>query len=227
MNSMKRFVIIVAGGSGQRMESSIPKQFLTIHKEIILMKSIRTFYEFDPSLNIILALPKDHIDYWNELCLKHKFSIKHTIVFGGKTRYHSVKSALEKITSDGIVAIHDGVRPLVSQNTISQVFEIATINGNAVPYIDMVDSVRFVDFNENHPVDRNKYKLIQTPQAFDCNLIKKAYEQSWEESFTDDASTIEKLGIKINLVPGNRENIKITSQTDIKIAEAFSDYLSA
>jgi len=218
---MKRYVIIVAGGSGQRMGSSIPKQFLSIHKEIILMKSIRAFYEFDSTLKIILALPENHITYWNELCLKHHFSIDHTIVPGGYTRYHSVKNALEKIDCDGIVAIHDGVRPLVSQSTIEQVFEIASINGNAIPYTDLVDSLRFVDSGVNRPTDRNKYKLVQTPQAFDCVLIKRAYEQSWDKSFTDDASIVEKLGIKINLVPGNPENIKITSQTDIKIAEAL------
>ncbi|HAF30365.1 MAG TPA: 2-C-methyl-D-erythritol 4-phosphate cytidylyltransferase [Bacteroidales bacterium] len=219
---MKRFVIIVAGGSGQRMGSSIPKQFLSIHKEIILMKSIRAFYEFDSTLKIILALPENHISYWNDLCQKHKFLIEHSIVSGGLTRYHSVKNALEKINTNGIVAIHDGVRPLVSQATIEQVFEIATINGNAIPYIDLIDSLRFVDSHLNYPADRNKYKLIQTPQAFDCELIKRAYEQEYDKSFTDDASIVEKLGIKINLVPGNPENIKITSQTDIKIAEALS-----
>ena len=223
---MKRFTIIVAGGSGQRMDSSIPKQFLSINNEIILMKSIRSFHEFDSTLKIIVAIPENHLPYWHDLCNKHDFTIKHIVVKGGQTRYRSVKNALEKVANDGVVAIHDGVRPLVSQNTIEQVFEIAEINGNAVPYIDLVDSIRFIDSVVNKPVDRNKYKLIQTPQAFDCNLIKKAYEQSWDEFLTDDASLVEKLGIKINLVPGNRENIKITSQIDIKIAEALSNYLS-
>lgn len=219
---MKRFAIIVAGGSGQRMGSSIPKQFLCIHKEVILMKSIRAFYEFDSTISIIVALPENQISYWNKLCIKHHFTIAHTIVSGGNTRYHSVQNAIEKISNDGIVAIHDGVRPLVSQYTIEQVFEIASINGNAVPYLDLVDSIRFVDSNANTPVDRNKFKLVQTPQAFDCGLIKRAYEQDWDNSFTDDATIVEKLGIKINLVPGNSENIKITTQTDIKIAEALS-----
>lgn len=223
---MKKFVIIVAGGSGQRMESSIPKQFLTIHKEIILMKSIRAFYAYDSSIEIILALPSNHISFWKELCKQHHFEISHTIVYGGKTRYHSVKNALEKIKGTGLVAIHDGVRPLVSQTTITQVFDLASKEGNAIPYIDLVDSIRLVDSDHNQPVDRNKYKLIQTPQVFDCDLIKKAYTQDWDSCFTDDASTVEKLGIKINLIPGNKENIKITSQTDLKIAEAFSDYLS-
>ena len=221
---MKRFAIIVAGGSGQRMESNIPKQFLSINNEIILMKSIGAFYAFDSEISIILALPENHMAYWKELCAKHEFKINHTIVSGGKTRFHSVKNALDKIDSDGIVAIHDGVRPLINQNTIEQVFEIASINGNAVPYIDLIDSVRYVEEKANKPVDRNKYKLIQTPQAFDCNLIKKAYNQKYTEGFTDDANVVEKLGIKINLVPGNRENIKITSQIDLKIAEALLNY---
>jgi len=223
---MKRFVIVVAGGSGQRMESSIPKQFLTIHNELILIKTIKSFHTFDKTLKIILALPENHIPYWNELCEKHNFKIEHTIVKGGKTRFHSVQNALQEVSDNGIVAIHDGVRPLVSQKTINQVFDIASLNGNAIPYIDLIDSIRLVDSNSNHPVDRNKYKLIQTPQAFDCKLVKKAYTLPWDISFTDDASVVEKLGTKINLVPGNRENIKITSKIDLKIAEALSDYLS-
>lgn len=223
---MKRYVIIVAGGSGQRMESSVPKQFLLINNEIILMRSIRAFYEFDSSIEIIVALPNDQTEYWTKLCTEKHFNINHKVVVGGKTRYHSVKNALREIGSDGIVAIHDGVRPLVSQSTINLVYEIASINENAVPYIDIVDSIRKIDSNINSPVDRNKYKLIQTPQAFNCKLIKSAYNQEWDKSFTDDATIVEMTGIKINLVSGNRENIKITNRIDLKIAETFSDYLS-
>jgi 2-C-methyl-D-erythritol 4-phosphate cytidylyltransferase len=224
---MKRFVIIVAGGSGQRMKSSVPKQFLTINNEIILMMSINSFFNFDQSIEIIVALPEDQISTWKKLCLKHNFIVKHSIVAGGRTRFHSVKNALEKVNSEGIVAIHDGVRPLVNYETIKRVFEKASLSDNAVPYIDLVDSIRYVDSDVNRPVDREKYKLIQTPQAFKSNLIKKAYEQPWEESFTDDASVVEKLGNKINLIEGNRENIKITSQVDLKIAEILKIYLSA
>ncbi|MCK5170689.1 MAG: 2-C-methyl-D-erythritol 4-phosphate cytidylyltransferase [Bacteroidales bacterium] len=223
---MKRYAILVAGGSGQRMESTVPKQFLSINNEIILMRSIRAFYEFDSFIDIIVALPNDQIEYWTKLCIEKRFKINHKVVSGGKTRYHSVKNALEEIGNDGIIAIHDGVRPLVSQSTIDQVYEIALINENAVPYIDITDSIRKVDSNINSPVDRNKYKLIQTPQAFNCKLIKRAYNQEWDKSFTDDASVVEMTGIKINLVPGNRENIKITNQIDLKIAESLSDYLS-
>ncbi|MDA3954650.1 MAG: 2-C-methyl-D-erythritol 4-phosphate cytidylyltransferase [Bacteroidales bacterium] len=222
---MRHYVVIVAGGSGQRMKSSVPKQFLLLNNELILMKSINSFYTFDKSIKIVVALPEGQFSTWKDLCLKHNFNIKHTIVAGGQTRYHSVKNALAKVNTEGVVAIHDGVRPLVSQNTIKQVFKKASISGNAVPYIDHVDSIRYVDSDVNHPVDRNKYKLIQTPQAFDCNIIKKAYKQAWNESFTDDASLVEKLGIKINLVSGNRENIKITSKLDLKIAESLSNYL--
>lgn len=224
---MKRFVIIVAGGSGQRMKSSIPKQFLAINNEIILMMSINSFYLFDQSIEIIVALPENQISIWKELCLKHNFIVKHSIVAGGQTRYHSVKNALVNVNTEGIVAIHDGVRPLVSYETIERVFKKASLSENAVPYIDLVDSIRYVDSVTNHPVDREKYKLIQTPQCFKVNLVKKAYEQPWEESFTDDASVVEKLGNKINLIKGNRENIKITSQVDLKIAEVLKNYLSA
>lgn len=224
---MKHYAIIVAGGTGQRMKSSVPKQFLSINNEIILMMSINSFYRFDPSIEIIVALPKDQISTWKKLCIKHNFTVKHSIVTGGKTRYHSVKNALTKINAEGIVAIHDGVRPLVSVETIEQVFEKASLSENAVPYIDLVDSIRYVDSETNHPVDREKYKLIQTPQVFKSDLIKKAYDQPWEESFTDDASVVEKLGTKINLLKGNKENIKITSQIDLKIAAVLKDYLSA
>lgn len=223
---MKKYAIIVAGGSGQRMSSSIPKQFLKIKDEIILMKSIRAFFNFNNSIEIIIALPEDQIGYWKNLCLENNFVINHKVVCGGKTRFHSVKNALKEISTDGIVAIHDGVRPLVSQDTINNVFEIALTNGNAVPYIDSVDSVRVIESLSNKPIDRDKVKLIQTPQAFDCKLLLNAYEQNWHENFTDDASVVEKMGEQINLVPGNKENIKITNQIDLLIAEALSDYIS-
>lgn len=223
---MKTYAIIVAGGSGQRMNSEVPKQFLKIKNEIILMKSIRAFALFDPEIEIIVALPENQIDIWKELVEVERFEIKHTVVEGGATRFHSVKNALSAIGCDGFVAIHDGVRPLVSKNTIKNTFETAKHVGNAIPFININDSLRFVDGLKNTSVDRSKYKSIQTPQVFDCILIKKAYEQEYSEKFTDDASVIENLGIKINLVQGNIENIKITTQADLKIAEALSNYLS-
>jgi len=223
---MKKYAIIVAGGSGQRMSSLIPKQFLQINTEIILMKSIRAFFNYDQSINLIVALPENQIEYWKKLCVQNNFNIDHKVVAGGKTRFHSVKNALKEISTDGIVAIHDGVRPLVSQETIDNVFEIAITNGNAIPYIDSIDSIRIIESSSNKPIDRDKIKLIQTPQAFDCKLILNAYEQDWHENFTDDANVVEKMGKQINLVPGNKENIKITNQADLIIAEALSNYLS-
>ncbi len=223
---MKQFAIIVAGGSGERMQSEVPKQFLEINGTPLLMISIKAFYRFNPEIKIIVALPENQISFWQQLCHKHAFNCKHQIVVGGETRYHSVKNALKKIDSEGIVAIHDGVRPLVSQQTIQNVFKKAAEKGNGVPCIDLVDSIRSVTNNENKPADRTSFKLIQTPQAFDSKIILRAYEQPFEPSFTDDANVAEKGGQKINLVTGNRENIKITTQVDLIIASALIDYLS-
>ena len=223
---MKQFAIIVAGGSGERMQSEVPKQFLEIDGTPLLMISIEAFYRFNPEIKIMVALPENQISFWKQLCQKHSFSIKHQIVVGGETRYHSVKNALKKIDSEGIVAIHDGVRPLVSQQTIQNVFKKAAEKENGVPCIDLVDSIRSVTNNENKPADRTAFKLIQTPQAFDGKIIQQAYEQPFEPSFTDDASVAEKAGQKINLVAGNRENIKITTQVDLIIASALINYLS-
>lgn len=223
---MKQFVIIVAGGSGERMKSDIPKQFLEVKGIPVLMRSIRAFYRFNPDIKITVALPEEQITYWQQLCQKYAFNIKHQMVAGGETRFHSVKNALKNIDPEGIVAIHDGVRPLVSQQTIQRVFETATLKGNAIPYIDIADSVRQVSNDKNNPVDRSKLKLIQTPQAFDGKIIQKAYEQPYEPSFTDDAGVVEKTGQKINLVEGNRENIKITTRVDLMLANTMSGYLS-
>jgi len=223
---VKRYAIIVAGGSGQRMNSSLPKQFLRIKNKIILMKSIDAFYSFDPEIEFVVAIPENQIDFWKELVIKEGFPVRHKIVAGGATRFHSVRNAISTIGCDGFVAIHDGVRPLVSKKTIQDVFELAEKSGNAIPFVNINDSLRFVDGIKNISVDRTKYISIQTPQVFDCILIKKAYEQPYSENFTDDASVVENLGIKINLVPGNHENIKITNQVDLQLAEILSDYLS-
>jgi len=218
---MKNFAIIVAGGMGERMKSEIPKQFLVIGQHPILMHSISAFYEFDKYIEIIIVLPEDQITYWQQLCSEHSFNIKHKIVKSGETRFHSVKNAIELVEDEGIVAVHDGVRPLVSQNTIKRCFDTVTKLGNAIPFINIPDSIREVENNRNKPVDRLKYKLIQTPQVFFTKVIKKAYQQEYIPEFTDDASVVETLGESINLVEGNRENIKITSQVDILIADTL------
>ncbi len=218
---MHNYAIIVAGGKGERMGSEIPKQFLELVGKPILMHTIEKFKQTFLSIEIILALPENQIGFWEELCCKYGFTnIPYQIVKGGDTRFQSVKNALALIKEKGIVAIHDGVRPLVSEETIKSCFKIAEEKGNAIPVVDVVDSLRFVskENKTNKAVPRSCYKSVQTPQCFDATLILKAYQQEYNNSFTDDASVVEALGTKIYLVEGNRENIKITSEIDLKAA---------
>ena len=221
---MKKHAIIVAGGSGSRMKCELPKQFIELNKQPILMHTISAFFYFDNDINIVVVLPENQIEFWQELCEKHTFYIPHTIVKGGKERFHSVKNGIEGIT-EGVVAIHDGVRPLVSKATLERCFTNAEQKGNAIPVIDIVETLRAVRSNSSKTVDRNKYKLVQTPQCFTAELIKNAYNQDFNTSFTDDASVVETMGIQINLVEGNRENIKITTPNDLIIAQAYKQQL--
>ncbi len=215
----KNFVIITAGGIGNRMNSEIPKQFLKIADEVILMMTIRKFYDYDYDLNILLSLPENYISYWNNLCEKEQFKIKHSIVAGGQTRFHSVKNALNRVTGDGYVAVHDGVRPLVSAQTIMNTFVSAQTYGNGIAALPIDFSLRKTIENSNISENREQFKQIQTPQTFSVNILKKAYELNYDNSFTDDATVVEKTGEKIFLCEGNKENIKITTAFDIKFAE--------
>lgn len=221
---MHKYAIIVAGGKGERMGETTPKQFLELNGKPILMHTINKFRETYQDIEIILALPENQIDFWEELCVLHQFPFSpKRIAKGGKTRFESVKNALEKVESKSIVAIHDGVRPLVSSATIINCFKLAEEKGNAIPVIDIVDSLRHVSKQENtnKAVTRSCYKAVQTPQCFQSDIILKAYQQEFNPSFTDDASVVEKLGETINLVCGNTENIKITTQQDLLLAEAL------
>ena len=219
---MKRYAIIVAGGSGSRMNADIPKQFILLKGLPILMHTINRFYNFDSSIHIILVLPQSHIANWDGLCKEHNFILKHQIVCGGETRFHSVKNGLDAITETNVVVgIHDGVRPFVSNETLSSCFEGAEKSGNAVPAVAVSDSLRQVENSENKYLDRNHIKIIQTPQCFQIALLKKAFLQNYSPSFTDDATVVEAIGEKINLVEGNAANIKITTPYDLKIAEVI------
>ncbi len=221
---MHKCVIIVAGGKGERMGSEAPKQFLELAGKPILMHTLEKFKQTIPSIEIILALPENQFDFWEELFYKYKLpKIPHQVVKGGTTRFHSVENALELVKENSIVAIHDGVRPLVSAKTIEACFNEAEKKGNAIPVVDVVESLRHVSKqdNINKAVARSCYKLVQTPQCFTSEIILKAYQQEFDNFFTDDASVIEKLGETINLVEGNRENIKITTAEDLIIAEAL------
>ena len=218
---MTKNAIIVAGGKGERMNADIPKQFLEIQGKPILMHTLEVFHRYDSEMKLILVLPSVQIDFWKELCKKHAFTVSHQIVEGGQTRFHSVKNGLNTFSAAGLVAVHDGVRPLVSLETISRCFDAAKKYEAVVPVVDLVDSIRQVNENGSISVDRNQYKLVQTPQIFHFDLLKKAYDQEFSQAFTDDASVVEVLGTKIYLVEGNRENIKITTEFDLKMAESI------
>ncbi len=218
---MKKFVIIVAGGSGTRMGTEIPKQFLELHGKPVLMHTIQVFYNYDPECELILVLPSSQQEYWAGLCLKHGFSLPHQIVSGGETRFYSVRNGLEQVTGEGIVFIHDGVRPLVRRETIDRCFETAWKNGNAIPVLAVNESLRKLEGGKNIAVDRSLYFSIQTPQTFRSEQIREAFRQDFDPAFTDDASVAERAGFSVNLVEGNRENIKITNPTDLILASAF------
>jgi 2-C-methyl-D-erythritol 4-phosphate cytidylyltransferase len=219
---MKKVVIIVAGGRGKRMKSDIPKQFLPIFGFPILMHTIKKFYRHDSSIKIIIVLPKTQIKTWKKLCRDYKFKLGHDIVKGGITRFHSVKNGVSKIRGkDWIVAIHDGVRPLVSLETIKRCFKKAASSGNAIPAIEIPESLRIIEKGRNFPADRGRYMLIQTPQIFQLKLLKEAFKQDYKTEFTDDAGVVESMGHKINLVDGNKENIKITTPSDLLVAESY------
>ena len=218
---MKKFALIVAGGSGSRMKGSIPKQFIELEGRPVLMHTFDVFNNYDSKIEFILVLPQNQVEYWEELCKEHLFLLKHKLVFGGETRFHSVKNGLNLIEEEGIVFIHDGVRPLVSVQTIQNCFKSAVEKGNALPVVSVAESVRFVDNAGNIAVDRSKYFLVQTPQTFKTGLIKNAYQQDFSDLFTDDASVLENLGETIHLVKGNRENIKITYPEDLVVAKSF------
>jgi 2-C-methyl-D-erythritol 4-phosphate cytidylyltransferase len=216
---MNKTAIIVAGGKGERMNADIPKQFLEIKGKPILIHTLEAFMNFDASLQLILVLPAAQFEFWKTLCKKHALNIPHQIVAGGQTRFQSVKNGLDAVKVPAIVAIHDGVRPLVSKETISRCFDAAAKFGAAIPTMDSIESIRFVDANGSKSVDRTAYKMVQTPQVFDAELLKKAYEQEFSVLFTDDASVVEAMGATVHLVDGNRENIKITTEFDLIVAE--------
>ncbi len=217
----EKYAIITAAGKGVRMNTPLPKQFLPIANKPLIIHTLEAFLSYDSLIKIILVLPHNQILFWKDLAYKNKFDFTIELVPGGPTRFHSVKNGLSKVPNDSLVAIHDGVRPLVSKSTIDRAFTMAEKFGNGIPSYKITESVRITDYAINQPVDREKLRLIQTPQCFQSSLIKKAYEVNYDESFTDDASVMGKAGARIYLSEGNRENIKITTPEDLIIAEAL------
>jgi len=217
---MTESIIITAGGIGIRMGLDMPKQFIEIKGVPILMHTINRFYCYNSELQIILVLPQAHIEFWNTLIKKHNFKVEHQIVQGGNERFHSIKNGLAVATGQ-IIGVHDGVRPFVSIEVIKNTFKSTPKHKAVIPVINVNESLRQIDNKNSKAVKRSDYRTVQTPQCFTAELIKKAYEQAYCDSFTDDASVVECLGQKIYLIKGNNENIKITTPIDLKLAEVL------
>lgn len=218
---MELYALIVAGGSGKRMGADIPKQFLELAGRPVLMHTIERFKSFNEAIEIITILPENQLRYWCELQEKYSFKVPQTLVKGGSSRFYSVKNGLKFVNVPGLVAIHDGVRPFVSIDTIRRCFETAEKFGNAIPSVFPVESLRLLTDEGNMYLNRLHVKQIQTPQVFNAQLIKQAYLQEYRPEFTDDATVLESTGEKINLIDGNRENIKITNPEDLLYSTAL------
>ena len=215
-------VIIVAGGKGLRMGGDIPKQFLPVGGKPILMRTIDRFLQYDEKMQVVLVLPESQQEYWRTLCDEYHFSQPYTLANGGETRFHSVKNGLALVSPDAqLIGVHDGVRPFVSLDTIRATYEEAARSEAVVPVIEVVETVRHLVDGKSVTVPRSDYKLVQTPQVFSATLLRQAYAQLYTDFFTDDASVVERFGHPVTLVPGNRENIKITTPFDLTIAAAL------
>lgn len=217
------YIIIVAGGKGLRMGGDLPKQFMPLHGKPVLMHTIERFRSYSDELKIILVLPHEQQDYWRQICQKHNFTVEHTVVDGGQTRFHSSQNGVAAVPDDatGVIGIHDGVRPFVSEETIARCFEAARQFGAALPVLPVTETLRRVTDDGGYNVQRNDYRTVQTPQTFDAQLLKQAFKQPYSDNFTDDASVVEALGHKVTMVDGNRENIKLTTPFDLVVAEAL------
>ena len=222
-SSYKKYVIIVAGGSGRRMHTAKEKQFLPLGRSVVLLETLKAVHEAVPEARLIVVLPEGRFDLWRSLCREYSCDIKHELVKGGSERFFSVREAVnaieERKDGNALVAIHDGVRPFVDKEIFDRCFEAAAKSGAAVTCIDCTDSVRY----ENKPLERAKVKLVQTPQCFDAALLKRAYSQAYDPKFTDDASLVENMGISVSLCEGKRENIKLTTPLDFMIAKCLTD----
>lgn len=213
-------IIITAGGIGKRMGSSLPKQFISIFGRPILMYTLEKFYHFNPKNELILTLPEEWRSFWEALIEEHDFKIPHRVVTGGKERYDSIKYALDFCFND-FIAVHDGVRPMVSEETIKSCFDAVQKLGAVIPVVPLKESLRKLNTENTEAVDRSSFVTVQTPQVFKAEILKKAYEIPYHDKITDDASLVEESGVEIHTVLGNEENIKITSQTDLYFTEVL------
>ncbi len=216
---MERTTIIVAGGSGKRMGGPIPKQFLLLKGRPLLCWTIEAFHRYDPAMPIIVVLPEQQIPIWKSLCIGHHFHVPHETVAGGEERFHSVRNGLALVKHDGLVAVHDGVRPLVSVELIDRCFKAADEHAAAIPVVPVVPSIRESTPEGSRALDRSKLLAVQTPQCFHTDLLRKAFESPYDSTFTDEATLVERMGVKVHLVEGEESNIKVTTATDMRTIE--------
>jgi 2-C-methyl-D-erythritol 4-phosphate cytidylyltransferase len=216
---VKTYAIVVAGGKGLRMGTDLPKQFLLLAGKPVLMHALEAFSRSDPATEIVLVLPAEQQEFWAALCQKHGFTLPHRIVHGGATRFDSVKNGLALIHGEGLIAVHDGVRPLVTADLIGRCYQAALLYGAVLPVSELTESIRRMDGNGSRAEDRSLFRSVQTPQTFKSEIIKKAYMQPFQELFTDDASVVEAAGYTVAMVVGCPENIKITTPQDLLLAE--------
>lgn len=219
---MLKNAIIVAGGHGTRMGSAMPKQFLNLQGKPILFHTIKSFVDAFPDIHIVVVLPKEFVSYANMVLQQFEIMPEITIVVGGNTRYKSVQNGINALSDEeSITFVHDGVRPLASESLLQECYAQAVGKGSAIPAVALVDSIRQMDDSKHFPIDRNTLRSIQTPQTFQTKLLKSAFEQPYQDSFTDEANVVENLGIEVHLIEGERSNIKITTPEDLAIAEAL------
>ena len=225
---MKKYALILASGEGKRMRSRTPKQFRLLRNVPILIHTLQAFHTASDDIDIVLVINEEYRELWNTMISNYKIDIPHAIVIGGSTRFQSVKNGIDYIKSDGLVAVHDGVRPLVSSSIINQSFSMALLNGSAIPNVRLKESIRYInsDTNSTKNLDRNNYRIIQTPQTFRLELLRKSYDyaSNKELNFTDDASVFEYAGHSVFLIKGDYDNVKITYPEDLIIADSLLSY---
>lgn len=218
--AVRNYAIIVAGGSGKRMRSAIPKQFLLLGNKPVLMRTVSAFAKaLGKTAEIIVVLPADQINTWEKLCSRYRFTLPHKVTSGGKTRYHSVKAGLQLVKEEGTVGIHDGVRPLITGKLIRSLYKMAARKGTAIPVTELKESLRKIKGRTNKAEDRSHYRSVQTPQCFRLNILRAAFKKPYKRTFTDDAAVVENAGFNLNLMPGDFFNIKITRPEDMILAK--------
>ncbi len=218
---MKQSIVISAGGSGKRMQAGMPKQFIELKAKPILQWTIEKFRSYNPDIFMVVVLPMDQIKHWKDICEQKGYTIDYEIAVGGKERFHSIKNGIKFCDPKSVIGIHDGVRPFVSIDTIKRSFESAAKTGSGIPCLSINESVRWSDGNSSKHVDRSQFKLVQTPQCFQGEILFEAYRQDYIETYTDDASVVENMGVQVSLVEGNSENIKLTRPEDLRIADLY------